>query len=61
MVDDKSPRLDSFLCEFYNATWAFVGPNLHQVYKKFVTKQSLGPDINKGTIRKFGDLKLITN
>lgn len=31
MVNDKSPRLDEFLCEFYKATWDFVGPTLFQV------------------------------
>nr|KUM47205.1 hypothetical protein ABT39_MTgene6211 [Picea glauca] len=60
----RAPGLDGFLCELYKATWAFVRPDLLQVYKEALHKQSLGVDINQGLIKviaKGGDPELITN
>lgn len=64
MVEDKVPSLDAFHCEFYKASWEFVGSNLLQVYHEAFHKQSLDAKINQGLIKfipKARDLKIIIN
>lgn len=64
MVDDKPLGLNGYPCELYKATWEFVGPNILNVYKEVVQKNSWD---NSSTciwfkfIPKVGDPKLITN
>jgi len=37
MANEKLPRLDGLHCEFYKATWDFIGTPLLNVYKKSIT------------------------
>lgn len=64
MVGDKSPEIDTFSCDFHKPAWNFVRPNLVQLYKEDIKKQSLVEHINKGLIifiPKPSDLELITS
>ena len=64
MEDDKSPRSDGFLCEFYKHLWEHIGLDLHKVYLEPYHSKILGAIINKGNIKfspKAGDLKDICN
>lgn len=51
MVDDKSPRCDECLCEFYKHLWEPIGPDLHNVYLKAYHTKSLRAIVNKRNIK----------
>lgn len=64
MVNEKAPRLDGFICEFYKELWDVVGFDLLYVHRETLSTRSLGDIINKGKIKlipKSRNLELITN
>ncbi|XP_059064486.1 uncharacterized protein LOC131856648 [Cryptomeria japonica] len=62
--NDKAPGPDGFPVEFYKANLNWISKDLLDLYNEAISKGSLGPDINKGTIKllpKEGNKALIKN